>query len=151
MKNNLVISFASTALLSLAVVASLASFSSGAQESKAVSLKVATIGVPIYPPLARAAHVEGTVHIKITTDGQRVIGTHVEDGHKLLAAAAEENAKSWQFTANGPATFIVTYRYKLVPGLKGDPSSPAITLRLPNEVQVSTVPLVISDPGAQVK
>lgn len=137
--------------LPLAIVASLAPFTVSSQESKVALPKVATLGVPFYPPLARAAHVEGIVHVRITTDGQRVTATHVEDGNKLLAAAAEENAKTWQFTAHEPATFTVTYRYKLVAGLKGDPSSPTVTLRLPSEVEVFTIPPVISDPSAQVK
>jgi hypothetical protein len=151
MTTNLVKQFGTILLLWLAAITSLPSFLVKAQESKVAPPKVTTIDVPVYPPLARAAHVEGIVRIKITTDGQRVTATQVEDGHKLLAAAAEENAKTWHFAAHEPATITVTYRYKLMAGLKGDPSSPTITLRLPNEVQISTVPLTISDPGAQVK
>ena len=84
-----------------------------AQESKVALPMVAGASVPLYPPLARVAHVQGVVHVKITTDGHRVIATKVEDGHKLLAAAAEENARTWQFATHEPTTFTVTYSYKL--------------------------------------
>ena len=111
-----------------------------AQESKVALPMVAGASVPLYPPLARVAHVQGVVHVKITTDGHRVIATKVEDGHKLLAAAADENARTWQFATHEPTTFTVTYRYKLNAKLKGSPNNPTVVLRLPTEVEVSSVP-----------
>jgi hypothetical protein len=122
-----------------------------AQASKISLPMIAGAAVPLYPPLARAAHIEGIVHVRITTDGHRVIDAHVEDGNKLLAAAAEENVRTWQFATHQQTTFIVTYRYKLDAGLKGSPNNPTVTLRLPTEVEVSTTPLVINDPQADVK
>ncbi len=113
-------------------------FAAMAQESKVALPMVAGAAVPLYPPLARVARVEGVVHVKITTDGHRVIATHVEDGHKLLAAAAEENVRTWQFQVHEPTTFTVTYRYILVTNWKGDPYNPIVVLRLPTEVEVST-------------
>lgn len=107
------------------------------QEPKAALPRVVAIEVPFYPPLARVAHVEGVVHIKITTDGHRVVATHVEDGHKLLAAAAEQNARTWQFATHEPTTFTLTYKYKLLTEWTGDPESPTVVLRLPTEVEVS--------------
>src|SRR5882762_2968741 len=63
-----------------------------APELKAALPMVASASVPLYPPLAHTANIEGVVHVRITTDGQRVKIAHAEDGPKLLAAAAEENA-----------------------------------------------------------
>ena len=71
------------------VVAILAS-AAWTQDSKVALPMVAGAAVPLYPPLARVARVEGVVHVKITTDGHRVIATQVQDGNKMLAAAAEE-------------------------------------------------------------
>src|SRR5262245_42809790 len=82
-----------------------------AQNSKVALPMVAGASVPLYPPLARAANVQGVVHVKITTDGRGVSAAHVEDGHKLLAVAAEENARTWQFATHEPTTFTVTYHY----------------------------------------
>jgi hypothetical protein len=112
-----------------------------AQESEIVLPMVAGAAVPLYPPLARVARVEGAVHVKVTTDGHRVIATHVEDGSKLLGAAAEENVRTWQFATHDPTTFTVTYRYKLDPNLKGNPNNPTIVLKLPTEVEISTLPM----------
>jgi len=118
-----------------------------AQSSKVALPMVTGAKVPFYPPLARAANVQGVVHVKVTTDGHRVIATHVEDGHKLLASAAEENARTWEFATHDPTTFTVTYHYKLDAKLKGDPDNPTVILRLPTEVEISRVPLVLDTVG----
>src|SRR5437016_4648776 len=73
-----------------------------AQESKVALPIVASAAVPLYPPLARAANIQGVVHVKVTTDGQRVVTSNAEDGHKLLAAAAKENAQTWRFARHEP-------------------------------------------------
>lgn len=92
--------------------------------------------VPLYPPIARVANISGVVHIAVTTDGHRVVETHVQDGPKLLSDAAEKNVKSWQFTSHGPTTFTVTYVYKLVDDLKPRKNNPRIILQLPTEVEI---------------
>jgi len=129
------------------MVALVLACTSRAQHSEVALPMVAAAAVPLYPPLARAANVQGVVHLKITTDGHRVIATHVEDGHKLLAAAADENARTWQFATHEATTFIVTYRYKLDPGLKGDPNNPTVLLRLPVEIEICRSPLVLDAAG----
>ncbi len=117
------------------------------QNLKVTLPMVAGATVPLYPPLARAANVQGVVHVKITTDGHHVIATHVEDGPKLLATAAEENARTWEFATHDPTTFTVTYHYKLDAKLAGNPNNPIVILRLPTEVEVSSAPLVLDTSG----
>ena len=129
-------------------VAVLSAGAAMAQDSKVALPMIAGASVPLYPPLARAANVQGVVHVKITTDGHGVSATHVEDGHKLLAVAAEENARTWQFATHEPTTFTVTYHYKLDAKLKGNPNNPTVILRLPTEVEISTVPLVLDTTAA---
>ena len=133
MKNNLL-----WRAVVLSIVLSLTGWSVLAQQSTVSLPMVASGQVPLYPPVARHANVEGVVHLKITTDGHRVVAAHVEDGHKLLATAAEENVRTWQFSLPDPTTFTVTYTYKLVTEWKGDPNNPAVVLRFPTEVEVST-------------
>jgi hypothetical protein len=116
----------------------LAGWSIVAQQSSVALPMVASAQVPLYPSVARLANVEGVVHLKVTTDGHRVISTQVEDGHKLLSAPADENVRTWRFSLHEPTTFTVTYRYKLVENWKGDPYNPTVVLRLPAEVEVST-------------
>jgi hypothetical protein len=123
-----------------------------AQESKVALPRVAGAAVPLYPPLARAANVQGVIHVKITTDGHRTVSAHAEDGPKVLAVAAEENARTWFFAVHEPTTFTVTYRYKLVPEMKGNPDSPEIVMRLPSEVEVRTPPTPLNgDPPSNTR
>ena len=132
---------ASTVLLAAFLV------TAGAQQPKAVLPMVAGGAVPLYPPLARATKVQGVVHLKVVTDGTRVITAHAEDGNRLLAAASEENAQTWRFSKHEPTSFTVTYRYRL--DASADPNNPTVTLRFPTEVDVSIAPLALSDPSAE--
>jgi hypothetical protein len=68
----------------------------------------------VYPAIARTAHITGNVVVKITTDGQAVIGAVAESGPALLRKASEDNAKTWKFARHTPGTFHVTYSYKIV-------------------------------------
>jgi hypothetical protein len=95
--------------------------------------------VPLYPPTARVANVSGVVHVAVTTDGHRVVVTHVQDGPKVLGDAAEKNVETWLFTIHEPTTFTVTYIYKLVSNLKPQRNIPKIILQLPTEVEVDTL------------
>jgi hypothetical protein len=108
----------------LGLIVLLVPYAGKAQDAKLALPRVTSMGVPVYPPLGRAAHVAGIVHIKITTDGKRVSATHIEDGNKLLAVAAEDNIKTWQFSEHEPVTFTTMFEYRLVSNLEGNPSSP---------------------------
>jgi outer membrane biosynthesis protein TonB len=107
--------------------------------SKVALPMVASAAVPLYPPLAHAANMEGIVHVRVTTDGQRVKAAHAEDGPKPLAEAAEENARTWQFAVHEPTTFTVTYKYSLPTNWNSDSNNPVVVLHLPTEVQVSAI------------
>jgi hypothetical protein len=109
-----------------------------AQESTVALPMVAGAAVPLYPPLARAASVQGVVHVNITTDGHRVVAARIVDGNKLLAAAAESNVRTWTFSLHEPTVFVVTYNYKLVTKWAGDPNNPEVVLQLPTKIEIST-------------
>jgi hypothetical protein len=125
--------------MGLAVSSLLLSTLAGGQKTKQLLPSIEHTAVPYYPPLARVAKVEGIVHIKVTTDGHKVVSTDIEDGPKWLADAAEKNVQSWEFAKHEPMTFTVTYRYKLVEELKDNPSDTMLILRLPAEVEVVTI------------
>lgn len=108
-----------------------------AQSRKLTLPTVADAKAPLYPPLARAARVQGVVRVKVTTDGHRVVTAAAESGPKILAAAAEDSARSWQFATHEPTSFVVTFTYKRVDSLKSGPENPTVVLRLPTEVEVS--------------
>ncbi len=111
----------------------------GAQQMKPVLPKITSAEVPLYPPIARLANVEGVVHVKITTDGNRVTAAHAEDGPKILVAAAEKNVQTWKFAPHQPTTFTVTYRYKLVAKPHAHDNNPRVLLRLPTEIEIDTL------------
>ena len=123
--------------LALLLVLVDASMSAQTPKLKAALPMVAAASVPLYPPLARTANMEGVVHVSVTKDGRRVTNAHAQDGSKLLAAAAEDNARTWQFAIHEPTTFAVTYKYVLSTNWKSDPNNPIVVLRLPDEVQIS--------------
>ena len=84
-----------------------------AQEGSNALPKIVQHAEPIYPPIARTAHITGEVIVKITTDGESVREAAAETGPPLLRKASEDNAKTWKFAAHTPNTFHVTFRYRI--------------------------------------
>jgi len=87
-----------------------------AQENPAPLPSVVQHSDPIYPPIARTAHIEGEVIVKITTDGQSVLTAEAETGNPLLRKTTEDNARTWKFVPHPAGTFRVVFRYKLISG-----------------------------------
>ncbi len=53
---------------------------------------------PVYPPIARATHVQGTVRIEAIIDEQgNVVQAHVIDGPALLLASALQAVTQWKY------------------------------------------------------
>jgi hypothetical protein len=95
---------------------------------------VSAAPIPLYPVLARTTNMQGVVHVKVHTDGHRVVEAHAEEKAIPLTTAAEENAKNCEFSMHTPVTFTITYRYKLTD--ECNPNNPTVTLHLPTEVEV---------------
>lgn len=69
-----------------------------------VPLELADPGVPVYPPLARLAAVEGSVALNFTLEPDGSVGVvQVVSGHPLLRSAARATVESWRFTEGRPA------------------------------------------------
>jgi len=60
--------------------------------------KATSMPLPVYPPIAKAAHASGTVTVQVVVneDGQ-VISAHPVSGHPLLQAAAVTAARAARF------------------------------------------------------
>ena len=69
---------------------------------------------PIYPQIARSAHVEGDVVASIVTDGELVGMVTIESGPPLLTKVTDDNLRTWKFAPHQAGTFRVTFRYKIV-------------------------------------
>ena len=94
--------------------------------------------MPLYPPLARLAHIEGTVKLRVSTDGDRVTAVTVEEGQPMLAKAAEANVRTWQFVNQNPTVFEATFAFHLLGQTDCEPLSNngKITLSLPDQIDV---------------
>jgi hypothetical protein len=101
---------------------------------------VSNMAVPFYPPIARAANMQGVVHIRVTTDGNKVVATRVEGGPRLLADGAEKNVKTWEFAEHSARTFSVTYRFRLTKNSSQGFIRETVVLRLPTEIEVLSPP-----------
>jgi Gram-negative bacterial TonB protein C-terminal len=124
---------------------------SRAQQSTEPLPTVAAAGVPFYPPVARIAHIEGVVHLQLSTDGKRVSGISVEGGPPALVPAAEENVRSWQFKVHSPTTFEVTFLYKMLPESACEMDNGTVLLKLPTVVEVSAKGVQTCDPALEKK
>jgi len=100
-----------TSILLLAPVTATEKVHSGPELMKAVA--------PVYPLVAIAAGVSGSVVVQVQVDRQgNVTSTRTIDGPKLLRTAAEHTARRWLFSATDePATreARLVFSFKLVP------------------------------------
>jgi len=113
---------------------------------------VISASVPFYPRIPQQAHIEGVVRLRISTDGNRAASVEVESGQPMLARAAQDNVKTWQFDPHSPMTFEATFRYKLLPSrcdaeckTCDSVEKPSVLLRLPSQVEVNAKELMVCD------
>jgi TonB family protein len=113
--------------------------------------------VPFYPRLPQAAHIEGVVRLLISTDGNRVASVEVQSGQPMLAQAAQDNVKTWQFEPHSPTTFEATFRYRLLASRCDakcnchNIEKPSVLLQLPGDVEVNAEELMVCDSASRPK
>lgn len=122
-----------------------------AQSSQDPLPTVTSAAVPLYPRTADVVHIEGIVWLRVSTDGKRVSDVKVEGGPPMLAKAAADNVKTWEFSRHKPTTFKVKFDYKILPESGCDVDNSVVMLRLPAEVEVSTKAVHTCDPSEPVK
>jgi TonB family protein len=123
------------------------------QQNKALP-DLLSASMPLYPRTPQMAHIEGVVRLRISTNGNRVASVEVQSGQPMLAQAAQDNVKTWEFEQHDPTTFEATFRYKLLPS-KCDAKcncdsveKPSVFLQLPN-VEVNGKELMVCDSGTK--
>lgn len=131
-------------LAGLSVIPFLA-FAQGEDQKSPV---VTAAAVPLYPRTAQLVHIQGTVVIRATTDGRRVSSVVVESGPPMLARAAEENIRTWQFQEHKRTTLHVTYDYVLETPAVCDVENSAVALHLPLAVRITTREVRTCDPSS---
>jgi hypothetical protein len=114
--------------------------------------------VPMYPPLARAAHVTGIVEIQVVVEKGAITDAEVksvviesyngsvlnDEGTKKVGAYLSNpslaNLKTWQFQSEDRATFVVTYIFQIQGQETSLPENPKVELDLPLFVNVTARP-----------
>ncbi len=88
-------------------------------------------GQPVYPPIAKAARMEGLVTLEFSLDQQgNVVSVSTLRGNPLLAKAAESFVKTWQFESGSPAaSYRTTIQFKLVDGVVDPRDGSSLTIR----------------------
>jgi hypothetical protein len=114
--------------------------------------------IPLYPPLARTAHISGAVEIQVviekgivvvaqvksvvlaswngpelTDDGKRKVGRYLSD--PSLA-----NLKTWKFQTEARAEFLVTYANRIEGEETNLPENPKVELDLPTLARITVKP-----------
>jgi TonB family protein len=95
---------------------------------------------PEYPLVAVYSASAGEVQVTVTIDkAGAVTRAKAVQGHRLLAAAAEEAAKKWRFTAGGGVTEVtIGFLFRILP--KGTPESELTTrFRAPFQMEVRRI------------
>ncbi len=71
-----------------------------------------------YPPIARAAHVEGDVSVSFSIDSEgRTVSVQTISGPHMLSQSVEQQIRQWTFNAPLPVAaqhdFVATYKFRL--------------------------------------
>jgi outer membrane biosynthesis protein TonB len=96
--------------------------------------------IPLYPAVAKTAHVSGSVRVRVTVKDGEIISTDVTFGNPLLASAAIGNIKTWKFNNTTNASFTTTFTYELEKEETAEASNPKIELELPTVVRITAKP-----------
>jgi TonB family protein len=103
---------------------------------------VVGLDVPVYPPVAVSARLEGTVLISVFVSNGVVQKAEVNDGAQpLLAAAAKRNVLSWRFTPETTRSVTVRFTFELAKTEVILPQNLEIQMRLPEFVKVIAKPV----------
>jgi TonB family protein len=113
---------------------------------------VMSIGIPVYPPLAEQARVEGTVKVGITVDETGAVAKATGmSGQPMLLAAALENVKTWRFAPikGKSSVFVITYEFRIEGQEVHAPvGCSKVKLDLPAKVEISSPPIAVQTTNA---
>jgi len=103
--------------------------------------------LPIYPPIAKAAHVTGKVVVRVTVKDGLMVQTDVfskpvvASGGRLLEAPTLENLKTWRFAADVTGAFTVTYTYEISGTETEEPTNAKVEMLPSLDVKITARPV----------
>jgi hypothetical protein len=103
-------------------------------------------GLPMYPPIAKAAHVTGKVMLRVTVKGGLVVKTDVLSkldpaGQRFLETATIENLKTWRFAADVTGEYTVTYTYEISGEESEQPTNAKVEMLPSLDVRITARPV----------
>ena len=91
-----------------------------------------------YPRLARIAHRQGTVVVRVEFDSSgRVTSANALSGWKMLVPDAVANSRQWTFAPNSEKGAIIIYKFRLLEGRCNSDETDLFTLIEPNIASVT--------------
>lgn len=118
---------------------------SGAAVPAVPILQAATL--PVYPPIAKAAHITGKVNVRVVVEDGLVVKTEVlskpdvSSNGRFLESPTVENLKSWRFATNVTGEFTVTYTYEISGTETDDPTNARVEMLPTLDVKIVSRPV----------
>lgn len=103
--------------------------------------------LPMYPPIAKAAHVTGKVVVRVTVKDGLMVQTDVlskpavASGGRLLESPTLRNLKTWRFAADVTGAFTVTYTYEIAGTETEEPTNARVEMLPSLDVKITARPV----------
>ncbi len=103
--------------------------------------------LPMYPPIAKAAHITGKVIVRVTVKDGLVVKTDVlskpdvRSGQRFLESPTVENLKTWRFAAAVTGEYTVTYTYEISGEESEQPTNARVEMLPSLDVKITARPV----------
>jgi hypothetical protein len=102
--------------------------------------------LPMYPPIAKAAHITGKVSARVTVTnglvGDAVVVSKLDPaGQRFLEPATIQNLRTWHFDSGVTTTFTVTYTYEITGNETAEPTNPEVVISPSLDVSITSRPV----------
>jgi hypothetical protein len=101
---------------------------------------------PMYPPIAKLAHITGKVIVRVTVRDGLVAKADIlskldPSGERFLETPTVANLKTWRFAADVSTTFTVTYTYQISGKPTDEPTNDRVEILPSLDVNITTRPV----------
>jgi hypothetical protein len=102
--------------------------------------------LPVYPPIAKAAHVTGKVAVRVTVKDGQVVKTEVvskldPSGQRFLETPTVENLKTWRFASDVTGEYTVSYTYEISGKESEQPTNARVEMLPSLDVKITARPV----------